>query len=40
MNKATSHKTRKIAKKSFPKLPHTTRPFTPADYDRLPKGEN
>ena len=36
MTKATSKKTRKAAKKSFRKLPHSTRPFTAKDYDNLP----
>ena len=30
---------RKAAKKSFPKKPNTTRPFTKADYDLLPEGK-
>ncbi len=32
-----TNKARKQAKKLFKKLPHTTRPFTPEDYNRLPK---
>jgi hypothetical protein len=36
MKKATSKRTRKQAKKLFPKLPHQTRPFSKADYDALP----
>lgn len=39
MTKATSKSTRKQAKRYFPRKPHTTRPFTAADYDRLPKGK-
>jgi hypothetical protein len=35
--KATSKRTRRIAKKGFPKLPHSTRPFTLDDYKALPK---
>ncbi len=37
MNKATSKRTRKAAKKLFPKLPHSTRPFTKTEYDALLK---
>ena len=36
MNKATSKRTRKVAKKLFPKLPRNERPFSKADYDNLP----
>ena len=36
MNKATSKRTRKFAKKFFAKLPHSTRPFTVSDYQKLP----
>jgi hypothetical protein len=36
--KATSKRTRKAAKKLFPKVPRNTRPFSKADYDALPKG--
>lgn len=36
MKKATTKKARKLAKKFFAKLPNTTRPFTPADYNALP----
>jgi len=39
MKKATSKKTRKVARKLFPKQPHSTRPFTLADYNALPKGK-
>ncbi len=38
MTKATSKRTRRAAKKLFAKLPHSTRPFSKADYDALPKG--
>jgi hypothetical protein len=38
MTKATSKRTRKAAKKLFPKVPRNTRPFSKADYDALPKG--
>jgi hypothetical protein len=34
--KMTSKSKRKAAKKSFPAKPHTTRPFTSADYAALP----
>ena len=37
--KATSKRTRKAAKKLYPKLKHSTRAFSKADYDLLPKGE-
>lgn len=37
MNKATSKKQRKQAKKLFAKKPHNTRPFTTEDYKALPK---
>lgn len=33
-----THKALKAAKKRFTKKPHSTRPFTLADYDALPKG--
>jgi len=39
MNKSTSKKTRKAAKKLFAKLPQPTRPFTSADFEALPKGK-
>lgn len=35
--KALSNSARKQAKKSFPKLPHSTRAFTNEDYQQLPK---
>jgi hypothetical protein len=31
---------RRIAKRLFPKKPHTTRQFSTADYNALPKGES
>ena len=37
--KTISKKQRKQAKKLFPKLKHSTRPFSKADYDRLPKSK-
>ena len=40
MNKATSKRARRAAKKLFKKLPHTTRPFTTADYNSLPVGDS
>lgn len=33
-----SHKAKKAAKRLFKKQPHSTRPFTSADYIALPKG--
>jgi len=39
MTKSTTHKQRRAAKKLFPKKPHSTRPFTPEDYEALPVGE-
>jgi hypothetical protein len=40
MKKATSNKTRKAARKAFPKQSHSTRPFTSADYAALPSEPN
>lgn len=40
MSKATTKKAKRAAKKLFKKQPHSTRPFTMADYDALPKGNN
>lgn len=40
MNKPTTKKAKKAARKLFAKPKHTTRAFTMADYDALPKGEN
>ena len=40
MTKATSKRTRKAARKAFPKQPHSTRPFSKADYDALPNLPN
>lgn len=37
--KVLTHKAKKDAKRLFKKLPHSTRPFTSADYAALPKGE-
>jgi len=34
-----TNQAKKAAKKSFPKKPHTTRQFSAADYQALPKGE-
>jgi hypothetical protein len=39
MKKVTTHRTRKAAKRLFPRKPHSTRPFTSDDYQALPKGE-
>jgi hypothetical protein len=39
-SKATSKRTRKLAKKGFAKLPHSTRPFTSEDYKALPNIPN
>ena len=39
MTKATSKRMRKAAKKLFPKIKHSTRPFTSEDYKRLPVGK-
>lgn len=36
MQKPTSKKQRKQAKKFFAKQPHSTRAFSKADYDNLP----
>lgn len=33
-----SHKQKRVARKLFKKQPHSTRPFTSADYAALPKG--
>ena len=33
-----THRTRRIAKRLVKKQPHSTRPFTSADYSALPKG--
>lgn len=35
--KPLSNKRRKLAKKRFPKQPHTTRPITPQDIQDLPQ---
>jgi hypothetical protein len=40
MTKANSNKTRKAARKAFPKAKHSTRPFTLADYNALPNIPN
>jgi hypothetical protein len=37
MTKSNSKRTRKAAKKLFPKLPRNERPFTSEDYKNLPK---
>ena len=37
--KQLSNKQRKQSKRLFARLPHSTRPFTPQDYEALPKGE-
>ena len=37
--KPITKKAKRAAKKSFKKQPHQTRPFSQADYDALPKGE-
>ena len=36
-NKPTTKRALRAAKKLFVKQPHSTRPFTIKDYDRLPK---
>lgn len=36
MQKTTSKKQRRAAKKLFPKVKHSTRAFTPQDYAALP----
>jgi hypothetical protein len=36
MNKATSKRTRKAAKKAFPKVARQERAFSKFDYDALP----
>jgi hypothetical protein len=37
MTKATTKRAKRAAKKFFPKLPNTTRPFNSEDYKALPK---
>jgi hypothetical protein len=37
MNKSTSKKQKRLAKKAFPKVARNERPFSKADYDALPK---
>lgn len=39
MKKATSKAARRAARKLFPKIKHSTRPFTSTDYNALPKGD-
>lgn len=39
MTKATSKRARKAARKLFPKAKQSTRPFSKADYDALPKSK-
>lgn len=39
MKNVLSNKQKREAKKLFAKKPHTTRAFTSADYQALPKGE-
>jgi hypothetical protein len=36
MNKATSKSARRAARKLFPKVKQSTRPFSKSDYDALP----
>lgn len=40
MTKAISKRTRRAARKAFPKAKHSTRPFTLADYNALPNIPN
>ena len=37
MTKATTKRAKRIAKKAFKKLPNSTRQFSLADYNKLPK---
>ena len=37
MTKAITKRAKRAAKKFFPKLPNTTRPFNSTDYAELPK---
>ena len=39
MKKPLTKRARKAARKTFAKQPHSTRPFTYADYLALPKGD-
>jgi hypothetical protein len=39
MTKPTTKKTKRTAKRLFPRKKHSTRPFTIQDYDRLKGGK-